>query len=160
MEKLLDFSDPIDVNLLDKIVACLYSGSPQERDAAQQIMTKFQQHPDAWLRADAILEKSSNMSSKYFALQVLEGVIKYRWKVLPREQCDGIKNYIVNLVIKLSSDASTLQRERIFINKLNLILVQASLVFLKNNKNKNNKNKTNKNQKKKKKKIQKLQKSI
>eukprot|EP01027_Heterolobosea_sp_BB2_P013948 GEZU01020074.1.p1 GENE.GEZU01020074.1~~GEZU01020074.1.p1 ORF type:complete len:444 (+),score=119.35 GEZU01020074.1:82-1413(+) len=124
MEKLLNFNEPIDVDLLDRIVGSLYTGTPQERAAAQQILTQFQQHPDSWLRADAILERSKNMNSKYFALQVLEGVIKYRWKILPREQCEGIKNYIVNLVIKLSTDPETLQRERTFINKLDLILVQ------------------------------------
>jgi hypothetical protein len=44
--------------------------------------------------------------------------------VLPRQQCDGIRNYIVNLIIKLSSDETTLQKERLFLKKLNITLVQ------------------------------------
>lgn len=47
-----------------------------------------------------------------------------RWNALPREQCDGIKNYIVSLVIKTSSDEETMKREKTLLNKLNLILVQ------------------------------------
>lgn len=50
--------------------------------------------------------------------------MKYRWGALPDEQREGIKNYISNLIIKLSSEEATFRRERMFLNKLNLILVQ------------------------------------
>ena len=46
-------------------------------------MTSLQEHEMMWTRADAILEQSSNPNTKFFALQVLEGVIKYRWNALP-----------------------------------------------------------------------------
>ena len=36
----------------------------------------------------------------------------------------GIKKYIVGLVIKLSSDSSAAQEEKVFLSKLNVILVQ------------------------------------
>ena len=36
-----------------------------------------------------------------FFLQVLEGVIKYRWNVLPVEQRDGMKNYISDVIVKV-----------------------------------------------------------
>lgn len=29
------------------------------------------------------------LSSQYYALQILETVIKTRWKILPRNQCEG-----------------------------------------------------------------------
>jgi len=35
---------------------------------------------------------------------VLENVISTRWQVLPEEQRAGIKQYVVQLVIKISSD--------------------------------------------------------
>lgn len=60
------------------------------------------------------------------AWQILEEVVKYRWGALPDEQREGIKNYISNLIIKLSSEEATFRRERMFLNKLNLILVQVS----------------------------------
>ena len=56
--------------------------------------------------------------------QILESVIKFRWGALPEEQRQGIKNYISNLIIKLSSDDQTFRRQKVFLNKLNVILVQ------------------------------------
>ena len=73
---------------------------------------------------DTILEFSTNQQTKYYALQILESVIKTRWKVLPRNQCEGIKKYIVGLIIKTSSDPETLEKEKTYLNKLNMILVQ------------------------------------
>ncbi|XP_057479181.1 protein EXPORTIN 1A isoform X2 [Actinidia eriantha] len=55
---------------------------------------------------------------------VLEGVIKYRWNALPVEQRDGMKNYISEVIVKLSSDEISFRRERLYVNKLNIILVQ------------------------------------
>jgi hypothetical protein len=46
-------------------------------------MTGLQEHETTWTRADAILEQSPNANTKFFALQVLDGVIKYRWNALP-----------------------------------------------------------------------------
>jgi len=87
-------------------------------------LAQLQEHPQAWSRVDQILEQSKSQSTKFFALAILEKVIQYRWKVLPRQQCDGIRSYIVNLIIKLSSDEATLQKERLFLKKLNITLVQ------------------------------------
>lgn len=36
----------------------------------------------------------------------------------------GIKKYIVNVIIKLSSTPESLDREKVYLNKLNMILVQ------------------------------------
>ncbi len=57
-------------------------------------------------------------------VQILEEVIKFRWGALPDEQREGIRNYVSNLIIKLSSDEAAFRRERVFLNKLNIILVQ------------------------------------
>ena len=91
--KLLDFSEKLDINLLDNIVTCMYSGSGEQQKLAQEILTHLKEHPEAWTRVDTILEYSNNLQTKYFALQILEQVIKTRWKVLPRNQCDGIFFY-------------------------------------------------------------------
>lgn len=34
-------------------------------------------------------------------VQVLEGVIKYRWNALPVDQRDGMKNYISDVIVKV-----------------------------------------------------------
>ena len=62
---------------------------------AGQVMTKFRENPDAWTQVDSILEFSSNQYTKFFALQILEALIKTRWRALPREQCEGIHYLIV-----------------------------------------------------------------
>lgn len=36
----------------------------------------------------------------------------------------GIKKYIVGLIIKTSSDAALLEKEKVYVGKLNMILVQ------------------------------------
>ena len=102
---------------------------PQQR-VAQEILTSFKEHPDAWTRVDTILEFSTNQQTKYYALQILENVIKIRWKVLPRPQCEGIRKYIVSLIIKTSSDTSLVEAEKVYLGKLNMILVQVSFPAL------------------------------
>ncbi|KFD59005.1 hypothetical protein M514_00168 [Trichuris suis] len=123
--KLLDFSQQqIDVQLLDSVVDAMYTGIGQQQREAQEILTQLKEHPDAWTRVDAILEYSQNPQTKFYALQILDNVITTRWRKLPREQCEGIKKYVVGLVIKLSSDAVASVREKLYLNKLNMVLVQ------------------------------------
>ena len=55
--------------------------------------------------------------------QVLESVIRTRWGALPDVQREGIKTYVSNLIIKLSTDEAAFRREKTFLNKLNLVLV-------------------------------------
>ncbi|CAN6308416.1 unnamed protein product [Urochloa humidicola] len=124
-EKLRDLSQPIDVTLLDATVAAFYgTGSKEERSAADQILRDLQNNPDMWLQVVHILQNSQNLNTKFFALQVLESVIKYRWNALPVEQRDGIKNYISDVIVQLSSNEVTFRQERLYVNKLNIILVQ------------------------------------
>ncbi|KAK1366356.1 Importin N-terminal domain-containing protein [Heracleum sosnowskyi] len=124
-EKLRDLSQPIDVALLDATVSAFYgTGSKEERNAADQILRELQTNPDMWLQVVHILSSTQNLNTKFFALQVLEGVIKYRWNALPVQQRDGMKNYISEVIVKLSSDEISFRRERLYVNKLNIILVQ------------------------------------
>uniref|UniRef100_H3BFQ8 Exportin-1 n=1 Tax=Latimeria chalumnae TaxID=7897 RepID=H3BFQ8_LATCH len=122
--QLLDFSQKLDINLLDNVVNCLYHGEGAQQRMAQEVLTHLKEHPDAWTRVDTILEFSQNMNTKYYGLQILENVIKTRWKILPRNQCEGIKKYVVGLIIKTSSDAGSVEKEKVYIGKLNMILVQ------------------------------------
>ncbi|XP_029040796.1 exportin-1 emb [Osmia lignaria lignaria] len=122
--KLLDFNQKLDITLLDNIVGCMYTGIGEQQRVAQEVLTTLKEHPNAWTRVDTILEYSQNQQTKYYALQILEQVIKTRWKVLPRNQCEGIKKYIVGLIIKTSSDPETMEASKVYLNKLNMILVQ------------------------------------
>jgi hypothetical protein len=46
------------------------------------------------------------------------------WKVLPQPNRQGIKNFIIAFIIKMSSDELTLERNRTLLGKLNIVLVQ------------------------------------
>lgn len=180
---------------------------PSQMQAAQRTLSELQERiagEDAagalnWFRVDQILESAvATANTRFYALQILESAIKYRWKTLPPEQqvsgrptslrdapapslraaqraqkpavcindagnghernragrprifairahgtpssfptllvhglCGGvrlaqvgIKNFIVNLVIHKSSSEEVFRRERVFMTKLNVILVQ------------------------------------
>ncbi|CAO3568485.1 unnamed protein product [Mortierella alpina] len=124
MEAILDFNRDLDIDLLDRVVQAFYSGAGADHKLAQQILTQFQEHPDAWRRVDAILDNSKVSQTKFLALAILEKLVQTRWKLLPPEQCHGIRNYTVGLIVKLSSDEASLVRERTLLNKLNMVLVQ------------------------------------
>lgn len=57
-------------------------------------------------------------------LQILEATIKFKWGALPLDQREGIKSYLSNLIIKFSTDEALFRKERTFLNKLNVVLVQ------------------------------------
>jgi Cdc6-like AAA superfamily ATPase len=63
-EQLLDFSQKLDINLLDTVVNCLYNSIGQQQQIAQKILNDFKEHPDAWTRVDVILEYSNNVHTK------------------------------------------------------------------------------------------------
>jgi exportin-1 len=112
--------------LLDQVVACAFSPSDPNRASANTCLMRLQECPDLWTRCDAILEGSSRPDAKFFGLQILDSAIRTRWKILPVEQREGIKNYIVTKVISMSSDEANLADPgtKMFIGKLNLVLVQ------------------------------------
>ncbi|KAF8458891.1 CRM1 C terminal-domain-containing protein [Terfezia claveryi] len=109
---------------LDAAVRNFYEGhGGPEQKAAQQLLTQFTENPDSWIMVDKILETATYSNTKYLGLQVLDNVIQTRWKVLPKEQRQGIRNFVVGFIIQGSSTEESLNKERTLINKLNLVLV-------------------------------------
>mmetsp|Transcript_36522 Transcript_36522/g.81303 ORF Transcript_36522/g.81303 Transcript_36522/m.81303 type:complete len:1073 (+) Transcript_36522:318-3536(+) len=121
--KLLDFSQPVDIPLLESIVE-LASGPTEHRAQAERLLLQYQEHPQAWQQVDAILSQAQSQGTKYFALQILESVIRFKWGALPGEQREGIKNFLSNLIIRFTMDEALFRKETTFVNKLNIILVQ------------------------------------
>lgn len=113
-----------DINLLDQVVGAAYDPISPHRAQANRALMQLQESPDLWQRADGIIEQSQNPNSRFFGLQVLDDAIKTRWKILPADQREGIKNYVVGKIIKMSSDEATMSKEKVFIGKLNLTLVE------------------------------------
>ncbi|KAI0378239.1 CRM1 C terminal-domain-containing protein [Hypomontagnella monticulosa] len=108
---------------LDLMVQSFYEGRGEQQKAAQTALNQFKEDPDAWLLVDKILSESRHPQTKYLGLQILDNVIMTRWKVLPREQCLGIRNFVVNFIIQASDTEESLRSQRTLLNKLNLVLV-------------------------------------
>lgn len=113
----------LSVEELDQTVKQFFEGRGEVQKQAQNTLNQFKENPDAWLLVDKILQEASYPQTKYIGLQVLDNVIMTKWKVLPREQCLGIRNFVVNFIIQSSSNEESLKKERTFVNKLNLVLV-------------------------------------
>eukprot|EP00752_Nemacystus_decipiens_P006845 g6147.t1 len=121
--KLMDFSQPMDVALLDQVVTTAFDASHPQRNEANMLLMRMKESPDMWQQAGTILEQSQSQHTRFIGLQILDGAIQTRWKILPQEQREGIKTYVVGKIIQLSQTEESLRQERIFINKINLVLV-------------------------------------
>lgn len=83
MEGILNFNEPLNVELLDKVVNTFYQGYGQEvhthsnqliidsplsflfqQKNAQTLLNQFQENPNAWQLVDTILENSKNFNTK------------------------------------------------------------------------------------------------
>ncbi|KAJ3299754.1 Karyopherin transporter [Borealophlyctis nickersoniae] len=124
MADILDFSKPLDVALFDEVVTTFFFKSGPAQIEAGNILQAFDEHPDAWKRVEPIMTQSQVQASKFIALQVLEKLIKTMWKALPADQRDGIKNFVVQVVVELSSDENLLKTNASVLPKLNITLVQ------------------------------------
>jgi exportin-1 len=105
-------------------------GAGETQRGASEILATFKENPESWTKVDAILEFSTLLETKYFGLQILEQLIQTRWRALPREQCDGIKGYIVSMILDISSDAEKSEQMKLLLQKLNLVLVQVCSIKL------------------------------
>ncbi len=121
---LLNFSQPFDCSLLDQIVLIAMDGAHPQRAAANEFLVRMKDHPDMWRRADAILEVSKQSATKFFGLQVLGEAINTHWKVIPQDQREGIRSYIVSKIIALSSSDELMKQNNSYLPRLNLVLVQ------------------------------------
>eukprot|EP01083_Nonionella_stella_P011072 31501_1 len=120
MEAILNFSQPLDVQLLDRCVTQFYSNPARE---VQEVLIQFQNHPDAWTKVDAILQNSSNDQSKMLALNILQNCVRYRWLTLSVDQRSSVKTFIVDMIIGACS-SDQYKAKKMLINHLNRILVQ------------------------------------
>lgn len=121
---LLNFSQPFDCSLLDQIVAIAMDGAHPQRSAANEFLVRIKNHPDMWRRADAILETSKQPHTRFFGLQILDEAISTHWKVIPQDQREGIRSYVVTKIIGLSSSDEVMRQNHAFLSRLNLVLVQ------------------------------------
>ncbi|KAI8341640.1 armadillo-type protein [Chlamydoabsidia padenii] len=121
---LLDHDRPLDVGLLDTAVQTFYTGDPATQKEAERVLTALQNHPDTWQQVASILETSKSLHTKFLALRILNDFITVRWNTVPLETRLEIRNYIVQLVIHLTSTPHLDMMERTLVTKLNMVLIQ------------------------------------
>ncbi|TID30922.1 hypothetical protein CANINC_000514 [Pichia inconspicua] len=124
MDSILDFSKDLDISTLDTVVETFYRGKGEDQKQAQIVLTKFQDHPDAWTRADKILQFARDPETKYIGLSILNNLIKTKWKALPEDQRLGIRNFIASMIISMCDDDAQFQTQRALISKCDLTLIQ------------------------------------
>ncbi|KAI6214003.1 Importin N-terminal domain-containing protein [Aphelenchoides besseyi] len=117
-------SEKIDVDILDQVVMIMNKGAGQQQRDASELLSAFKVDLRAWTKVDAILEFSKCVETKYFGLQILEELIQTRWRSLPRDQCEGIKGYIVGKILDISKAECENDGQKLLLQKLNLVLVQ------------------------------------
>src|SRR5215469_13868240 len=84
---------PMSIEELDATVRAFYEGRGDAQKQAQTTLNQFKENPDAWLMVDKILQDATYPQTKYLGLQILDNVIMTRWKVLPRDQCQGVSSF-------------------------------------------------------------------
>ncbi|KZO95767.1 hypothetical protein CALVIDRAFT_555521 [Calocera viscosa TUFC12733] len=124
MDGILDFDHEFDVNLFDRVIYALFNGSGAEQAEAQRVLTLFQEHPSAWQRVPYILSTTTNQHAQYLCCNILDKLIQTRWKALSVEHRQDIRSFITTVIIATSESEDKLRRERLYLHKLNLLLVQ------------------------------------
>lgn len=119
MSSILDFTKDLDINQFDQTVSDAFDSSSPTKETSEKILLEFKDHPNGWTRVDAILKGSRSTQSQFFALQVLEHVIKTRWKTFSPKQRNFLKEYVVRFILEASG-----QKEAFVLNKFNVVLVE------------------------------------
>ncbi|XP_049851621.1 exportin-1-like [Schistocerca gregaria] len=124
--KLFQFDEEFDVKLFEEItVASISHKHPQFAQAAK-VLVEFRENPQSWTRVPVILELAQHPHTKRFALTILESLVTHRWNLLPDEQRCGIREFMINYVLRLSSTRESLSSERLIIDAANAVLVSIS----------------------------------
>jgi hypothetical protein len=82
-----------------KLMLFAFFSPTRQRATADSVLNALKQKPDSWTKVDLILDTSRSVSSKFFALSILEEMIQFRWKLLPPEQREAVRSFIVAKVI-------------------------------------------------------------
>lgn len=121
-DRILDFSQPFDVQLLDQVVEAFFS-NPAANKPLEGLLTQFKQHPQSWSRVVQILSQSKHPQSRLLALSILFDAVKLRWWALPEQARKGIRSFLVHTIISMVKEGVPPPRMP-ELDKLNVVLVQ------------------------------------
>eukprot|EP00835_Amoeboradix_gromovi_P001305 NODE_57_length_25931_cov_0.351037.p1 type:complete len:866 gc:universal NODE_57_length_25931_cov_0.351037:15604-13007(-) len=89
----------LDVDKFDALVQQATIGD----SAAMRELEQFQNDPNSWTNCDVILGTCKQDQSKVIALNVLSNFIKSHYKVIPQDQQQGLKSFLMNLMVNQHS---------------------------------------------------------
>ena len=122
-----------DVATLEQVIHMAYHPSHPHRAQANTLLMQLKSsndhqadnngHNNLWMKADLIIEKAHTPTCQFFGLSILDDCIQTRWKILPPNQRQGIRDFVVGKIIDISKDDQRLHREKVLISKLNITLV-------------------------------------
>lgn len=122
---LLDFTKPFECELLDQIVSIANDGSHPNRAAADEFLVKLRENPEIWKRTFDVLEQSKLPATKFFIMQAMSHMINTRWNILPGEQKQQVREYIVTKILSYSATDELLKEHSKFLTgSMNTTLVQ------------------------------------
>merc|ERR1712159_716014 len=114
----------IDVDFFDQLVIEFYEKKENQKKL-NDILTKFSEHPNAWMQSSEIIIKSSNVGSKLIALRILQVCIQKRWKLLPKIEKIGIRNFLEQIMIEMCKKISLGKEElKPLLTKINTTLIE------------------------------------
>jgi len=124
--RILAFEGSFDVSLFDKVVTSFYqgSGSQEVHQGWHTILNDFKNHPESWKLVIDIFKESQVMQSKIVVLSSLILCIQQRWRVLPTNHKSGMRNFLEETIVSLSSKDVLNSEEEILLNKLNTTLIE------------------------------------
>lgn len=76
------------------------------------------------MHSDVVMQYSNNINTKQLTLIILEESIRTKWKMLTQEQQNGIRQYMMNLIITLGKKSPRSNEENHILHRANVILVQ------------------------------------
>ncbi|ELP91290.1 chromosome region maintenance protein, putative [Entamoeba invadens IP1] len=122
MENILNPTITFDVSLLEKVIQTANSTTDlQLMSRAQTILTQFLTQPNSYQKVPTILSLSSETNTRLFALQVMSSAIHNQWNTFTPQIIEAIKQFVLNMINQLSSDAAI---PKVVLNKADTLLVE------------------------------------
>jgi len=123
---LLNFNQnvPFNVAMLDQLIAQFFNSLAPAPPATQQVLVLFQNHPLAWTRAASIITQAKNYQTRVLGVNILSNTVQKRWNLLHKKQQQNIRQFVISLVIRLSSASKAPKETRLLVRKLNLVIIE------------------------------------
>lgn len=122
--KILNVGDgAIDVAPFDSLMGILSTGTPHQVILAQEILTEFKASENAFYNCIVLLTTSQVISTRFFALQVVDEQINTYWNALDESTRTNIRNTIITEISKECTSFEQIRNSRVLLTKLNTTLV-------------------------------------